>query len=62
MGQQEDDEWQVPDKWQRISQMVFHGGCLEIHPSDSGCMSRLILSAKEADVAHGNVECIGSVG
>ena len=22
-GQQEEDEWQVPDKWQRISQMVF---------------------------------------
>ena len=21
--QQEEDEWQVPDKWQRISQMVF---------------------------------------
>ena len=21
--QQEDDEWQVPDKWQRISQMCF---------------------------------------
>ena len=26
--QQEDYKWQVPDKWQRISQMVFCGGCL----------------------------------
>ena len=39
--QQEDDEWQVPDTLKRISQMVFCGGCLEIHPSDSGCLSRL---------------------
>ena len=29
--QQEDDEWQVPDKWQRISQKVFRGRCLEKH-------------------------------
>ena len=38
--QQEDDEWQVPGKWQRISQFVFHGGCLEIHLDDAGCISR----------------------
>ena len=38
--QQEDNEWQGPDKWQRISQMVFHGGCLEIHPEYAGCISR----------------------
>ena len=38
--QQEDDEWQLPDKWQWISQMVFRGGCLEIHPYASGCISR----------------------
>ena len=37
--QQEDDEWQVPDKWQRISQMVFRGICLEIYPDDAGCIS-----------------------
>ena len=24
--QQETHEWQVPDKWQRLSQMVFCGG------------------------------------
>ena len=24
--QQQEDEWQVPDKWQRISQTVFPGG------------------------------------
>ena len=50
--QQEDDEWQVPDKWQRISQMMFHGGCLEIHPDDAGCMSDPALNTKEADVAY----------
>ena len=38
--QQEDNEWQVPDKWQRISQMVFRGGCLEIHPQASRCILR----------------------
>ena len=38
--QQEDNKWKVPDKQQRISQMVFCGGCLEIHSYDSGCISR----------------------
>ena len=26
--QQEEDKWQVPNKWQRISQMVFSDGVL----------------------------------
>ena len=30
--QQKEDVWQTPDKWQRISQMVFRGGCLKINP------------------------------
>ena len=30
--QQEEDEWQVPDKFQKISQMVFRNGVLESHP------------------------------
>ena len=30
--QQEEDEWLAPDKWQRISQMVFCDGSLEINP------------------------------
>ena len=30
--QQEEDELQAPDKWQRILQMVFRGGGLEINP------------------------------
>ena len=30
--QQEEDKWQAPDKGQRISQMVFCGGCLDINP------------------------------
>ena len=25
------DDWQVPDKWRRLSQMVFCCGYLEIH-------------------------------
>ena len=29
----------MPDKWKRISQMVFHGGCLEINPDEAGCIS-----------------------
>ena len=29
---QEEDKWQVPDKFQRISQMVFCNGVLESHP------------------------------
>ena len=31
--QQEEDEYQTPDKWQRIWQMVFCGGCLERNPN-----------------------------
>ena len=37
--QQEEDEWQTPDKWQRISQMVFHGRCLEINPDEARYIS-----------------------
>ena len=29
---QEEDEWQTPDKFKKISQMVFRNGVLEIHP------------------------------
>ena len=37
--QQEEDEWQAPDKWQRIFQMVFCSGCLEINPVGYGSIS-----------------------
>ena len=37
--QQEEDEWQMPDKWQRISQLVFCPWCLEINPDVIGCIS-----------------------
>ena len=30
--QREEEEWQAPDEWQRILQMVFHSGDLEINP------------------------------
>ena len=36
---QEEDEWQVPDKWQRILQIVFRGGGLEIIPVGYGSIS-----------------------
>ena len=36
---QEEDEWQTPNKWQRIAQMVFPGRCLEINPVDYGYIS-----------------------
>ena len=36
---QEEDEWQAPDKWQRILQMVFCGGCPEINPDEAGYIS-----------------------
>ena len=29
--QKEEEDWQAPDKWQRISQMVFRNKVLEIH-------------------------------
>ena len=37
--QQEKDEWQAPDKWERILQMVFRGGGLEINPVGYGSIS-----------------------
>ena len=40
--QQEEDEWQTPDKWQRISQMVFCGRCLETNPDEAGYISSSI--------------------
>ena len=37
--QQEEDKWQVPDKWQRILQMVFCDRGLEINPVGDGAIS-----------------------
>ena len=37
--QQEEDEGQMPDQWQRISQMAFCGGFLEIFPVEYGSIS-----------------------
>ena len=50
--QQEEDEWQAPDKWQRILQMVFCGGGLEINPVGYGFISSPVLNTKGADVAY----------
>ena len=35
-----DESQQEEDKWQRISQMVLLGGCLEINPEEAGYISR----------------------
>ena len=35
--QQVKENWQVPDKWQRISQMVFHGRVPDIDLDCTGC-------------------------
>ena len=37
--QQEEDEWQIPDKWQKISQMVFDGRGLGINTNEARCIS-----------------------
>ena len=37
--QQEEDQWQIPDKFQRISQMVFRNEVLERHPVVNGVLS-----------------------
>ena len=37
--QQEEDQWQAPDKWQRILQIVFLGGGLAINPVGYGSIS-----------------------
>ena len=36
---QEEGEWETPDKFQKISQMVFCNGVLEIHPVGDGVLS-----------------------
>ena len=35
---QEEDEWQAPDKFQKISQMVFHNGVLGDGVLSSPCV------------------------
>ena len=39
--QQEEDDWQAPDKWQKISQMVLRNKVLELHPVGEGAISSL---------------------
>ena len=36
---QEEGEWQAPDKFQKIAQMVFCNRVLEIHPIGDGVIS-----------------------
>ena len=37
--QQEEDQWQIPDKFQRISHMVFCNGVLERYPVSNEVLS-----------------------
>ena len=37
--QQEGDQWQIPDKFQKISHMVFRNGVLERYPVSNGVLS-----------------------
>ena len=50
--QQEEDEWQAPDKWRRFLQMVYCSRDLEINPIGCGFISSSVLNTKGADVAH----------
>ena len=51
--QQEEDEWQTPDKWQRISQMVFHGADVQRLILQSTDISQVpVLNTKGADVEY----------
>ena len=43
---QEEAEWHMPDKWQRIAQMVFCGGGLEIIPVEYGISQVPVLNTK----------------
>ena len=36
---QDEDDWQRPDNFQKISQMVFSNRILEIHPIGDGVLS-----------------------
>ena len=36
---QEEDEWQIPDKFQKISKLVLCNGVLESHPVGDGVLS-----------------------
>ena len=40
---QEEDEWQTPDKFQKISQMVFCNGVLESYPVGDGVLSSVCV-------------------
>ena len=50
--QQEEDKLQAPDKWQRISGMVFCGGSLEINLWEAKLSQVPVLNTKGADVAY----------
>ena len=51
-AQQEEDEWQTPDKWQWILQMVFSGRCLEINPVEYGYISSSCTQHQGAELAY----------
>ena len=54
--QQEEEEWQPPDEWQRILQMVFRSGDIEINPVGCGFISSSVLNTKGADVVNVQIQ------
>ena len=54
--QQEEEEWQAPDEWWRILQMVFLSRDLEINPVGCGFISSSVPNTKGADVAHVQIQ------
>ena len=50
--QQEEDKWQAPDKWQRILQIVFRSGGLQMNPVGDGTISSLGTQHQGADVVY----------
>ena len=45
--QEEEDEWQMPDKWLKILHLGFYGGCLKIHPMRLDVYQAPVLNTKE---------------
>ena len=46
--QQEEEEWQLPDEWRRILQMVFCCRDIEINPVGCGFILNTVLNNKGA--------------
>ena len=54
--QREEDEWQAPDEWRTILQMVFRSGDLEINPVGYRLISSSVLNTKGVDEVHERIK------